>query len=225
MSGAVGRVLLRNILHEGHSLSISQDFPWVKTSHLFFPVHECLMCIPGSFLLLMWQQERWHGWRGLTLDSVCAQLLSLVWLCDPMDCGLPGWSVHGDSLGKNNGVGLHALLQGIFPTQGLNWSLLHFRQVLYHLSQGWTDNRDLFPVLFLQFILLPCANDILFSLFSVDETVNFLGCLDCYNKIPQIGWEKNGISFSHLWSWSLEVRGLVWLGEGSPPGHKLLLVI
>ena len=66
-----------------------------------------------------------------------------------MDCSLPGWSVHGDSLGKNNGVGLHALLQGIFPTQGLNWSLLHFRQVLYHLSQGWTDNRDLFPVLFL----------------------------------------------------------------------------
>ena len=137
MSGAVGRRLLGNILHEGHSLSISQDFPWVKTSHLFFPVHECLMCIPGSFLLLMWQQERWHGWRGLTLDSVCAQLLSLVWLCDPMDCSLPGWSVHGDSLGKNNGVGLHALLQGIFPTQGLNWSLLHFRQVLYHLSQGW----------------------------------------------------------------------------------------
>ena len=90
-----------------------------------------------------------------------------------MDCSLPGWSVHGDSLGKNNGVGLHALLQGIFPTQGLNWSLLHFRQVLYHLSQGWTDNRDLFPVLFLQFILLPCANDILFSLFSIDETEFF----------------------------------------------------
>ena len=27
MSGAVGRRLLWNILHEGHSLSISQDFP------------------------------------------------------------------------------------------------------------------------------------------------------------------------------------------------------
>ena len=27
MSGAVGRGLLRNILHEGHSLSVSQDFP------------------------------------------------------------------------------------------------------------------------------------------------------------------------------------------------------
>ena len=28
-----------------------------------------------------------------------------------------------DSPGKNTGVGCHALLQGIFPTQGLNLSL------------------------------------------------------------------------------------------------------
>ena len=27
MSGAVGRGVLRNILHKGHSLSVSQDFP------------------------------------------------------------------------------------------------------------------------------------------------------------------------------------------------------
>ena len=27
-----------------------------------------------------------------------------------------------------------SLLQGIFPTQGLNWSLLHCRQILYQLS-------------------------------------------------------------------------------------------
>ena len=38
-------------------------------------------------------------------------------LCDPMDCSLPGSSVHGDSLGKNTGVGCHSLPQGIFPTQ------------------------------------------------------------------------------------------------------------
>ena len=30
-------------------------------------------------------------------------------LCDPMDCSLPGSSVHGDSPGKNTGVGCHAL--------------------------------------------------------------------------------------------------------------------
>ena len=40
-----------------------------------------------------------------------------------------------NSLGKNTGVGSHALLQGIFPTQALNLSLLHCRQILYHLSQ------------------------------------------------------------------------------------------
>ena len=39
-----------------------------------------------------------------------------------MDCSLPGssgdsWEAHGDSPGKNTGVGCHALLQGIFPTQ------------------------------------------------------------------------------------------------------------
>ena len=31
-------------------------------------------------------------------------------LCDPMDCSLPGSSVHGDSPGKNTGVGCHALV-------------------------------------------------------------------------------------------------------------------
>ena len=33
-------------------------------------------------------------------------------------------SVHQDSPGKNTGVGYHALLQGIFPTQGLKPCLL-----------------------------------------------------------------------------------------------------
>ena len=43
---------------------------------------------------------------------------------------IPGSSVHGDSSGKNAGVGCHALLQGIFPTQGLNPGLPHCRQTL-----------------------------------------------------------------------------------------------
>ena len=55
-------------------------------------------------------------------------------LCNPMDCSSPGSSVHGDSPGKNTGVGCHALLQGIFPTQGLNPGLPHYRWILYHLS-------------------------------------------------------------------------------------------
>ena len=51
-----------------------------------------------------------------------------------MDCSLPGHSVHGDSPGKNTGVGCHALLQGIFPTQGSNPGLPHYRRILFQLS-------------------------------------------------------------------------------------------
>ena len=75
-------------------------------------------------------------------------LLSRVWLCDPMDCSPPGSSVHGDSPGQNSGVGCHALLQGIFPTQGLNPGLSHCRQILYHLNhQGspWTLEWAAYP--------------------------------------------------------------------------------
>ena len=39
-----------------------------------------------------------------------------------------------DSPDKNTGVGCHLLLQGIFPTQGLNWGLLNCGGILYQLS-------------------------------------------------------------------------------------------
>ena len=39
-----------------------------------------------------------------------------------------------NSPGKNTGVGCHALLQGIFLSQGWKPRLLHCRQILYHLS-------------------------------------------------------------------------------------------
>ena len=40
---------------------------------------------------------------------------SCLILCDLLDCSPPGSSVHGDSPGKNTGVGCHSLLQGIHP--------------------------------------------------------------------------------------------------------------
>ena len=39
-----------------------------------------------------------------------------------------------NSPGQNTGVGSLSVLQGIFPTQGLNPGLLHCRQILYQLS-------------------------------------------------------------------------------------------
>ena len=64
---------------------------------------------------------------------LCLVTQSCPTLCDPRDCSWPDSSVHGDSPGKNTGVGCHALLQRIFPTQGLNPSLPYCRQILYCL--------------------------------------------------------------------------------------------
>jgi len=43
-------------------------------------------------------------------------------------------SVVSDSLPSHGWRGSHSLLQGIFPTQGLNPGLPHCRQILYQLS-------------------------------------------------------------------------------------------
>ena len=65
-------------------------------------------------------------------------------LCNPMDYSPAGSSVHGiNSPGKNTGEGCHALLQGIFSTQGSNCT-----QFLYRLSpqrniKKGTEERNL----------------------------------------------------------------------------------
>ena len=51
---------------------------------------------------------------------LCLVTQSCPTLCDPMECSPSGSSVHGNSPGKNTEVCCHALLQGIFPTQGSN---------------------------------------------------------------------------------------------------------
>ena len=69
-------------------------------------------------------------WEHLApLLRMCAQ--SCPVLCDPMDCSLPGSSVHRIFQARILGMGCHCLLQGIFPTQVLNLCLLHCRGILY----------------------------------------------------------------------------------------------
>ena len=72
-----------------------------------------------------------HIFEGV---CVCLVTQSCLILCNPVDFSLPGSSIDGDSPGKNTRVGCHALLQGIFPTQGSNPGLPHCRRILYHLS-------------------------------------------------------------------------------------------
>ena len=102
----------------------------------FEPQHKCnflwLSTIPPHYV---------RFFHSLPFPSLCQCLCcavlsaqSCLTLCDPMDCSPLGSSVHGDSPGKDTGVGCHVLLQGIFPTQGSNPYLPHYMQIHYHLS-------------------------------------------------------------------------------------------
>ena len=98
------------------------------------PVHQELAMAPSSSAVLCLKAtdgaEVEHGWTVLIFmlhilmliekKKTCYVLQSCPILCNPMDCRPPGSSVHEDSPGKNTGVGCHALLQGIFLTQGSN---------------------------------------------------------------------------------------------------------
>ena len=89
-------------------------------------------------------------------SSLCCAMVNCSVVSDsfqPHELYLQGSSCPWDSPGKNTGVGCHALLQGIFPSQGSNPGILHCRKILYHLShQGspyiypnhterWTDRQ------------------------------------------------------------------------------------
>ena len=54
--------------------------------------------------------------------------------CSAVSYSATPWTHPRNSLGQNTGVDSLSLLQGIFPTQGLNPSLLHCRRILYQLS-------------------------------------------------------------------------------------------
>ena len=97
-------------------------------------------CNPGAAK----SQTRHSNWTReepgpIDLRAVicCEKLLqSCPTLCDPMDCSLPGSSVCGILQARILEWICHSLLQGIFPTQGLNQHVLHLtcvgRRVLYH---------------------------------------------------------------------------------------------
>ena len=115
------------------------------------PAASVCVCVCVCVCVRARARARAYVWRGRwgtdssgtfsvfqVLDKCCVRAKSLQscpTLYDPVDCSPPGSSVHGILQAKNTGVGGHALLQGIFLTQGSNPSLLqllHCRQILDH---------------------------------------------------------------------------------------------
>ena len=77
-----------------------------------------------------------HHYDAMLCAVLCLVAQFCPTLCKPVDCSSPGSSVHGDSPGKNTGVGSLSLLQGVFLTQESDWDLLHCRWILYQGSPG-----------------------------------------------------------------------------------------
>ena len=82
-----------------------------------------IIYILDIFLSQFWTSPLFHIIYMWLVTQSCPTL------CESVDYSPSRYSVHGNSPGKNTGVGCHALLQGIVPTQGSNPGL-H----LYHLS-------------------------------------------------------------------------------------------
>ena len=101
-------------------------------------IFPCIKVFSNESALHIWWPKYWSFSFSISPSNECCVLClvaqSCQTPCNPMDCSPPGSSIHGDSPGKNTGMGCHALLQGIFPTQGLNPGLPHYKQILYHLS-------------------------------------------------------------------------------------------
>ena len=78
-------------------------------------------------------QNLWDAPKGILREEWRWTLLSHVQLF------VSPWTKQSMELSRSNtGVGRLSLLQGIFPTQGWNWDLLHCRLILYQLSYRWS---------------------------------------------------------------------------------------
>ena len=110
-----------------------------------------------------------------------------------MDSSPPGSSVHGDSPDKNIGVGFHALLQGTFPTQGLNLGLPYCRWILYCLSYQESPNSSLVTLYSIPRRSWPCT---VLNTTHISTIPNFLSSLDEIHTLLAKGLLNNQIWMS-----------------------------
>ena len=106
---------------------------------------------------------------------------------------------------QNTGVSSISLLQGIFPTQGLNRGLLHCRQILYQLSSqrmmlkstsAALTSYSIFNLLFFTSYKIPLCACSLFTISSL--------CLNKKNKNVEITFHSMSMSLS------VPLLGLPW---------------
>ena len=84
----------------------------------------------------------------VSVPSVKVLVIQLcLTLCYPKGCSLPGSSIHGISQARILEWVVIPFSRGIFWTLGSNQSLLHCRQILYHLSLQFSSVARSCPTL------------------------------------------------------------------------------
>ena len=130
----------------------------------------------------------------ITIYCVCQSLIHVRLFVTPSRLLCP-W----DFSGKNTGVVCHFLLQGIFPTQGSNWSLLHWQLDFYH----WATWECPLHVKHYRNISSGPKN-------SRVKAIIFLSTLQL-SKVRDL-WKLNNFSHSHIASkWQSWDSNLVWI--------------
>ena len=116
-----------------------------------------------------------------------------------------------DSPGKNNGVGSHPLLQGIFLTQGLCPGLQDCRQILYHLSHWWSPPAEG------SFLAKSCLLKYL-----GEELLGHIGNSVLTEVLPEYHFAFPTTVCCFLFIDSRRTRGCFWPGRGSwgPKSHQ-----
>ena len=122
---------------------------------------------------------------------VHARMLSSVQLY-PMDCTLPGFSVHGIFQARIMGVGCHFLLQGIFPIQGSNQSVLHW-QVDSSTQTSWEAHKKAFSGKNLLPVSQPRALPFLIALYQLLRAI-----LKAFQFFTQLGPSLLYVHISHM---------------------------
>ena len=142
-----------------------------------------LQCCVSFCCTMKWiSYEKWNS-------LIHVPLFATPWT---VACQAP---LHGDSLGTNTGEGCNALLQGIFPAQGLTPGLPHFRQdFLLTKPPGKPGNTGVDSLFLLQGIflaqeanrgLLHCRR-VLYQLSYQVSAIDIKTSSSCWTSLPSL---------------------------------------
>ena len=131
-----------------------------STCSLLYSTIFCYILFIYWYILLVRYRYNLHiRWVFFIIAVLVAQSCPTLW--DPMHRLLPTrFLCPWDSPGKNTGVGCHSLLPGIFPTQGSNPGLPHWRQIIF---TTWATIRYIYS----QQVFTCCTNSVFLNVKAI----------------------------------------------------------